>query len=495
MNSSNKVKKIDANTQTNTKSNPKSPIKNENFTSNDILGMNKNHNAKTSQKNPLMVNNQLPELTKSLNKSISNIRSFNPQASKSKQKVTVLPKITMSIFPLVFSYLPKNKLITKYKYKLRNIKLQSLWFGEYANEKLHKAVELSNRIGIQAEKQPDSKVTAKNKKLEEQFKNKITKDPKVDSMIIAKEMLFLESSLTCLESQLEVRCQSIVTCIMSPYDYHRGSFIVSGHLDGRILAWVNDKVVFSHDIDDPSTRPIQKLKYFSDLDPSLFASMSIENSIKIWRMFTTDCLKTIWFTEKVLCIEPCLYSESLAVGLQNEGSIILVNINETNKRSSLVCHKDWVCALCYLKNDRQNAFIVSSSYDYNLYLFDLKTNKHVTNKRLDTLARSLVEISHDKIAAGCDDGSILIWDYLTANSRIVVNSHEGLLYSLIPYKGFLLSASPSSNSVKFILGDKIEKEVLLERPIGYIIDANIDNILLASCGLGRESSFFLFYRY
>jgi aspartate 1-decarboxylase len=114
-------------------------------------------------------------------------------------------------------------------------------------------------------------------------------------------------------------------------------------------------------------------------------SASDDNTIKIWDLESGDCLKT------------------------------------------LTDHQDWVNCIIIIPGDK----FISGANDETVKIWDMNSNECLNTLVNESSVHSLCLISNDKIAVGCRNGSIIIWNFDNIEREEIFEAHDDVISYLL----------------------------------------------------------------
>ena len=363
----------------------------------------------------------------------------------------------------------QNKTVLDKISKLSNVNVTSKNTLTYFN-KVNKPQNLQNITNSFKQKEEQEKSKDDVSSLDKGIINKVLSyfssdklNCTINNKIVTREEHYSFNNTNLIQSNTE---NLIITDIIHPYNYENKNILIVSKEKGKLQIYNMYRPIFDYDVEhDISKKEIQSLHYLESLK-DLFLSLSTTNQIKLWGIFKEQCIKTIWFHDKIMtCC--CFNKSNMAFGLQNNGEIFFLDIlkNASNK-SSGIYHSDWVIVLMSLPMSKISNLIMSISYDKTIQIIDTNQRKALRRLNLESISRKAIELNNEMIATSHDDGKTILWTYMQSDSvyKVIENTHNSIMYSIsIDFnkddKPSLFVSSFNSQSIAIIKDEKIKNTI------------------------------------
>jgi WD40 repeat protein len=154
------------------------------------------------------------------------------------------------------------------------------------------------------------------------------------------------------------------------------SKLITGSLfDSKIEIWDSNNCQLLKELNGHS----EEIRCLKMLNDETFLSGSRDNTIKIWKIYSGECLKTLYFNNWVNCIETFNDDKMLIIG--SESDVIIYDLNkyeEVRKMKYEGGRIDWVSDLILLSNGN----LLTSSFVGEIKIWNLLEPDYELFKRL-----------------------------------------------------------------------------------------------------------------
>jgi F-box/WD-40 domain protein 7 len=169
----------------------------------------------------------------------------------------------------------------------------------------------------------------------------------------------------------------------------------------------------------------------------MFATGSLDNTIRIWDSITGKCVKElVGHDAPISCLAAC------------NGMIISGSFDHTIKIWDVESEQ---CQYTIKKGSHAirsilivDEMILSSSFASDINVWDLKTGEHLFTLSGHTDAVAALAVAQGKIISGSYDKTIKIWDLGTGTCLMTLTGHQDAIDTLTVYGRMLLSGSQDS---------------------------------------------------